>query len=103
MKLTVKVAFALSVIISGVFSGWIDPDTDRNYYQTISAVDNRTYQLVFSDEFNVEGRRFDDGSDPRWTSIHKDDYTNFALHYYRYVSLQFSYIRSIEHLSFTIK
>ena len=22
------------------------------------------------------------GSDPKWTAIHKDDYTNFALHYY---------------------
>jgi beta-glucanase (GH16 family) len=40
------------------------------------------FQLVFSDEFAVEGRAFGDGHDPRWTAIHKDDYTNSALHFY---------------------
>jgi len=30
----------------------------------------------------VEGRRFDDGWDPRWTAVNKNDYTNMALHYY---------------------
>ncbi|KAL7564824.1 hypothetical protein ACA910_021080 [Epithemia clementina (nom. ined.)] len=42
----------------------------------------RTFKLVFSDEFNVEGRELRDGGDPRWTALDKNDYTNDALHYY---------------------
>lgn len=38
--------------------------------------------MVFSDEFNVAGRSFHDGQDPRWTAVNKDDYTNYALQYY---------------------
>eukprot|EP00536_Pseudo-nitzschia_multiseries_P001255 jgi/Psemu1/250373/estExt_Genewise1Plus.C_150142 len=41
-----------------------------------------SHQLVFSEEFNVPGRTFEDGSDPRWTALEKNDYTNDALHYY---------------------
>ena len=41
-----------------------------------------TFQLVFSDEFNVPSRTFEDGTDPRWTALEKNDYTNDALHYY---------------------
>jgi hypothetical protein len=41
-----------------------------------------TFHLVFSDEFNIPGRTFEDGSDPRWTAMEKNDYTNAALHYY---------------------
>eukprot|EP00555_Chaetoceros_dichaeta_P009161 CAMPEP_0198258190 /NCGR_PEP_ID=MMETSP1447-20131203/7686_1 /TAXON_ID=420782 /ORGANISM="Chaetoceros dichaeta, Strain CCMP1751" /LENGTH=650 /DNA_ID=CAMNT_0043945261 /DNA_START=62 /DNA_END=2014 /DNA_ORIENTATION=+ len=40
------------------------------------------YNLVMSDEFNVAGRTFEDGSDPKWTALEKNDYTNNALHYY---------------------
>jgi beta-glucanase (GH16 family) len=42
----------------------------------------REYELVFSDEFNTPGRTFEDGADPRWTALEKNDYTNDALHYY---------------------
>jgi len=42
----------------------------------------RTYDLVFSDEFNTPHRTFHDGHDPRWTSLEKNDYTNDAQHYY---------------------
>lgn len=42
----------------------------------------RTFELVFSDEFNTPGRSFDDGTDPRWTALDKNDYTNDAIHYY---------------------
>lgn len=41
-----------------------------------------TFELVFSDEFNTPYRNFKDGSDPRWTALEKNDYTNDALHYY---------------------
>lgn len=42
----------------------------------------RTFELVFSDEFNQPGRDLRDGGDPRWTALDKNDYTNDALHYY---------------------
>ncbi|KAI2489279.1 Beta-glucan synthesis-associated protein (SKN1) [Fragilaria crotonensis] len=48
----------------------------------IPTVTTKTFQLVFSDEFNTPGRTFEDGSDPRWTALDKNDYTNDALHYY---------------------
>ena len=35
-----------------------------------------------SDEFNLPGRTFSDGHDTTWTALHKNDYTNNALHYY---------------------
>lgn len=63
---------------------WIDPDTPEYFHETkpLTRGDKRDYKLVFSDEFNVDGRTFHDGEDPRWTAIHKNDYTNAALHYY---------------------
>lgn len=77
-----KPMWVVLAILSFTSASWIDPDTQLSDKFTISAVDGRTYELVFSDEFDVEGRSFKDGSDPKWTAMHKDDYTNFALHYY---------------------
>lgn len=62
--------------------GWIDPDTKPQYYKAKSYTKDKDYELVFSDEFDIAGRSFHDGSDPKWTAINKDDYTNFALQYY---------------------
>lgn len=63
---------------------WIDQDTPANFFtiRPLSNNDHKTYNLVFSDEFEVDGRIFDDGADPRWTSMHKNDITNNPLHYY---------------------
>jgi len=68
-----------------VESGWVDPDTPSTFYSTKAYTkdDTRNYKLVFSDEFETEGRSFADGEDPRWTAIDKNDYTNNALHYYK--------------------
>ena len=76
----VQVIFSSFVLI--IEAGWIDPDTSSAVKSVRSYVDGRTHNLVFSDEFNTDNRKFHDGSDPRWTSINKDDYTNFALQYY---------------------
>ena len=65
-----------------VSAGWIDPETPTDDRFMLSPVDKAPFHIVFSDEFNVEGRDFSDGMDPRWTAIDKDDYTNNALHYY---------------------
>ncbi|KAI2498624.1 Beta-glucan synthesis-associated protein (SKN1) [Fragilaria crotonensis] len=70
--------------ISSSRASWVDPDTPKKFYSTRALVetDTREYELVFSDEFNVQGRTFNDGNDPRWTALNKNDYTNDALHYY---------------------
>ncbi len=66
------------------FANWIDPDTPERYFTTLSLAecDEKSYELVFSDEFEVDDRRFYDGADPRWTAMHKNDFTNNPLHYY---------------------
>jgi hypothetical protein len=48
---------ATGQISETVFS-LIDKDTPQNLYTKVSPVDGRTMQLVFSDEFETEGRTF---------------------------------------------
>jgi hypothetical protein len=36
---------------------------------------------VFSDEFEQDGRSFEDGADPRWTAIDKNDCKLYAALY----------------------
>ena len=55
------------------------PSSPPTMYPTMEP---KTFELVFSDEFNSQGREFKDGSDPRWTALDKNDYTNDALHFY---------------------
>jgi beta-glucan synthesis-associated protein KRE6 len=75
--------YVLLIVIAQCSGGWIDPDTQMSEKFRKSFVDDRDYELVFSDEFNTEGRQFHDGKDSRWTAMDKNDYTNFALHYYK--------------------
>jgi len=56
------------------------PSDSPTEYPTFSP--SKTYELVFSDEFNTPYRTFEDGADPRWTALDKNDYTNGAFHYY---------------------
>lgn len=56
------------------------PTSSPTEYPTFSP--DKVYDLVFSDEFNTPSRTFEDGSDPRWTALDKNDYTNDAYHYY---------------------
>ena len=74
--------WVLFLVFGLASAGWIDPHSDSDVFTTKSLDSGASYDLVFSDEFNVQGRRFDDGSDPRWTALHKNDYTNNALQYY---------------------
>jgi beta-glucan synthesis-associated protein KRE6 len=78
-------AIALTFIfyIHHANSSWVDPDTPQRHHSTKSLVDKSDLVLVFSDEFEAEGRSFADGHDPKWTSINKNDYTNDALQYYK--------------------
>lgn len=43
----------------------IDADTDPSVY-TRTGTDGKKYNLVFSDEFNIDGRTFWPGDDPYW-------------------------------------
>ena len=77
-----RCAFLLS--LRGCSGGWVDPDTPTKHLKTKSLrrPEAGDYELVYSDEFEVAGRTFDDGHDPRWTAVDKNDYTNMALHFY---------------------
>ena len=58
----------------------IDPDTPKSAHSIQSYVDpNKEMVLVFSDEFNQDGRSFYPGDDPYWEAI--------DLHYWGTVSL----------------
>jgi Beta-glucan synthesis-associated protein SKN1/KRE6/Sbg1 len=45
---------------------WVDPDTPPQHHTTSSLFTNKTLRLAFSDEFEMDGRSFEDGQDPRW-------------------------------------
>jgi beta-glucanase (GH16 family) len=49
--------------------GLIDLDTPRSAYTRAGYYDGKTYNLVFSDEFNTEGRSFYPGDDPYWEAV----------------------------------
>ncbi|CAB9517136.1 Beta-glucan synthesis-associated protein KRE6 [Seminavis robusta] len=77
-------AFLCLSLLQPVQGAWVDPDTPKaaKAIKALSPDDKREYELVFSDEFEQDGRTFHDGTDPRWTAIKKNDYTNLALHFY---------------------
>lgn len=50
------------------FPSLIDADTDRRFY-TRTGSDGNTWNLVFSDEFNTNGRTFWPGDDPFWEAV----------------------------------
>ncbi|CBJ31299.1 Beta-1,6-glucan active enzyme, family GH16 [Ectocarpus siliculosus] len=63
-------------------ASWIDPDTLPEHRTKDFEGDDRQFDLVFSDEFDRDGRTFNDGRDPRWMAMNKNDYTNAALQFY---------------------
>lgn len=80
----------LSQLNKLISASWIDPDTPDDVHTTLPLTegDTRKYSLVFSDEFDVQGRTFEDGVDPRWTAMNKNDFTNNPLHYYSHDAVQ---------------
>eukprot|EP01043_Picozoa_sp_COSAG02_P018581 COSAG02_NODE_871_length_16337_cov_7.124276_8_plen_952_part_00 len=63
-------------------SEWVDRDSPSEACTTTSLGDGDTYKLVFSDEFEQEGRTFRDGDDPRWTAMHMHPYTTRQINFY---------------------
>jgi len=55
-------------LLSNMRLGLIDPDTPISEMTRKSAFDDSTLNLVFSDEFNKDGRTFYPGDDPYWTA-----------------------------------
>ena len=49
--------------------GLIDPDTPREAYVKTAVNGGEEMELVFSDEFNVDGRSFYPGDDPYWEAV----------------------------------
>lgn len=49
--------------------GLIDLDTPKDVYHKTSYRDGSTMALVFSDEFNTDGRTFYPGDDPYWEAV----------------------------------
>jgi hypothetical protein len=79
MVAEIVVAVLLLVVLCSrsTDASWVDPDSPQQVRNTISLAkdDDRRYQLVFSDEFDQDGRTFHDGNDPRWTAMNKNDCT----------------------------
>lgn len=50
----------------GLRSSLVDPDTPQDAYTTLSPDGTKSLKLVFSDEFNTDGRSFYPGDDPFW-------------------------------------
>jgi beta-glucanase (GH16 family) len=88
--------------VNGVFekesTPWIDPETPESARKTMSHGmedyfkddTSHEFDLVFSDEFNAEGRTMHDGRDPRWTALNQDDLTNNPLHWYSHDAVKTS-------------
>ncbi|KAF9036131.1 glycoside hydrolase family 16 protein [Hymenopellis radicata] len=55
-------------VMSGGFS-LVDSDTPSDAHTIKSKRDGNTWQLVFSDEFNQDGRTFYPGDDPYWEAV----------------------------------
>jgi hypothetical protein len=47
----------------------IDVDTPKDVHESTAYADGSPYVLVFSDEFNVDGRTFYPGDDPYWEAV----------------------------------
>ena len=61
--------------------GLIDVDTPSSAHTITSFADSSEWQLVFSDEFNREGRTFWPGDDPYWEAV--------DLHYWQVNNIGF--------------
>ena len=59
----------------------IDPDTPQSAHNRLG-FDGKTYQLVFSDEFNKAQRTFKSGDDPFWEAVDLFDSKSVDLQWY---------------------
>ncbi|EPQ53587.1 glycoside hydrolase family 16 protein [Gloeophyllum trabeum ATCC 11539] len=62
--------------------GLIDLDTPQEALTHTSYKDGTEWQLVFSDEFNVEGRSFYPGDDPYWEAVNLNYWQTADMEWY---------------------
>ncbi|BFZ61474.1 beta-glucan synthesis-associated protein [Saitoella coloradoensis] len=55
--------------LGAIRTSMIDPDTPEKYYTKSAPHDGRMLKLVFSDEFNQDGRSFYPGDDQFWEAV----------------------------------
>ncbi|KIY46300.1 glycoside hydrolase family 16 protein [Fistulina hepatica ATCC 64428] len=60
----------------------IDPDTPDGVKTKTGYQDDSTFTLIFSDEFNLEGRSFYPGDDPYWEALDLYNWATDDLEYY---------------------
>ncbi|KAF8903538.1 beta-glucan synthesis-associated protein [Mucidula mucida] len=68
-------------VMSSGFSP-IDPETPKDVLLKTSRRDGEQWQLVFSDEFNTEGRSFYPGDDPYWEAVDLNYWATGNLEWY---------------------
>jgi hypothetical protein len=68
--------------------GLIDPDTPLEALTKSSYVDGRELKLIFSDEFNTDGRSFYPGDDPYWEAV---DLHYWQVCYFHFVGSRWIY------------
>ena len=71
-----------SAIAPYVRNALVDPATHREAYTATSLRDGRELQLVFSDEFELEGRSFYPGDDPYWEAVDLDYWVTQNFEWY---------------------
>ncbi|KAF8934536.1 hypothetical protein BGZ47_010339 [Haplosporangium gracile] len=59
---------ASSTVVKAATEMMVDPDTPQGKRTTV-AKDGQLWDLVFSDEFNQDGRSFAPGQDPHWEAV----------------------------------
>ncbi|KAF9538294.1 hypothetical protein EC957_006942 [Mortierella hygrophila] len=59
---------ATSTVVKTAMRGMVDEDTPQEKRTTV-AKDGGLWDLVFSDEFNLDGRSFAPGQDPHWEAV----------------------------------
>jgi len=62
--------------------GLVDKDTPKEAYTIRSYADNEEMVLVFSDEFNLDGRTFYPGDDPFWEAVDLNYWVTDDLEWY---------------------
>uniref|UniRef100_A0A7S4T845 GH16 domain-containing protein n=1 Tax=Alexandrium monilatum TaxID=311494 RepID=A0A7S4T845_9DINO len=83
--------FCRAVLLAGLLASavaqcpateFVDPDTPASACTARADHTGAPLELVFSDEFEVDGRSFQDGDDPRWTALTGFPSTNKQVNAY---------------------
>ncbi|KAG5439712.1 hypothetical protein PCK2_000752 [Pneumocystis canis] len=71
----------MPIDLLGATRGLIDPDTPLKFYERRNK-DGKIFKLVFSDEFNQDGRTFYPGDDQFWEAVDLHYWSTMSLEWY---------------------